>query len=97
MADTKTPASADGGTVAPANTRTPAQWAETFFPASHSGRMHAGRWQHSAAEALHGWRAYESRTGSPVLLDQQTYEAAIAATSGNDFRPHPAADYRTKG
>ena len=97
MADPKTPAAADGGAVAPKATRTPAQWADVLFPHSPTGRYHADRWKHSAAETLHGWRAYESRTGSLVLLDQQTYEAAIAATSSNDFRPHPAADYRTKG
>ena len=98
MSDPKTPApEADGGAVAPNASRTPAQWAEALFPSSHSGRMHADLWKHSAAETLHGWRAYESRTGKPVLLDQQTYEAAIAATSSNDFRPHHAADFRKKG
>ena len=98
MADPKTPAApADGGAVAPSPTRTPAQWADLLFPASHSGRLHADYWKHAAAESLHGWRAYASRTGQPVLIDKHTYEAAIAATSSNDFRPHPAADFRKKG
>jgi len=32
-----------------------------------------------------------------VLIDKHTHEAAIAATSSNDFKPHHAADFRKKG
>lgn len=77
-------------------TRSPAQWAEVYFPASGTGRLHDDLWKHSATEMLHGWKHYEARTGKPVLLTKELYEAAIAAVSGNDFKPHEAADYRSK-
>lgn len=78
------------------NARTPAQWAEVFYPTSDRGRLHPDFWKHASAEQMHGWRAYEARTGKSVMLASDVYAAACEAVSGNDFRPHPAADYRSR-
>lgn len=97
---TEVPAAADSASAVVPNagttTRSPAQWAEVYFPASGTGRLHDDLWKHSATEMLHGWKHYEARTGKPVMLTKELYEAAIAAVSGNDFKPHEAADYRSK-
>lgn len=77
-------------------TRSPEQWAEVFYPASDRGRQHDELWKHACASQAHGWRAYEARTGKQVLLTAEVYASACAAVSSNDFRPHPAADYRTR-
>jgi hypothetical protein len=77
-------------------TRSPASWAEVYYPASARGRQHAALWKHAAAMQLHGWAAYEARTGKQVLLTADQYEQAVAAVSGNDFKPHQDADYRTR-
>jgi hypothetical protein len=77
-------------------TRSPEKWAEVYFPASERGRLHNQLWKHAAAMQLHGWAAYAARTGKPVLLTAQQYEKAVAAVSGNDFKPHHDADYRTR-
>ncbi len=77
-------------------TRSPAQWAEVYFPASERGRMHPELWKHASASQLHGWLAYEARTGKQVLLTAEQYEKATAAVSGNDFKPSNEADYRSR-
>lgn len=77
--------------------RTPDQWAEFFYPASDKGRMHADRWKHAAADALHGWSAHRALTGQSVMFSQSIYLAAVEAASGNTFVPHGPADKRSKG
>lgn len=83
--------------VTTAETLSPDAWAEILYPPSPSGRLHDDAWKHASADVLHGWSAYVSRTGSKPALNKFTYEAAIAAASGNTFIPFPAADYRTRG
>lgn len=77
-------------------TRSPKQWAEVYFPNTPSGRLHEDAWKHSAAAVAHGWNHYVVRTGKLVQLTAAQYEAAIAAVSGNNSTPAPAADYRSK-
>lgn len=77
-------------------TRTPAKWAEAKFPATDTGRLHPDRWKHSAAAAMHGWGYYVERTGKQVQLTAADYDAALDSASGSTFKPHPAADYRTR-
>lgn len=82
----------------PSNARLTAdQWAEVYFPASATGRIHDERWKHAAASQLHGWGNHLIHTGSSVELTQADYEAALAAASGTELIPHPAADCRRKG
>jgi hypothetical protein len=59
--------------------------------------MHEDAWKHAAAETLHGWKAYEARTGKKPVMNRQTYEAALAASSSNELSPYVAADFRKKG
>jgi len=75
---------------------TPAAWAEVLFPKSASGRLHDDLWKHGAASTLHGWPAYENRTGKQIQLSESDYRAAIAAASGTELKPHPGADHRSK-
>lgn len=77
-------------------TRSPAQWAEVYFPASYTGRLNDELWKHDVAAQMHGWAHYFARTGKPVLLSKSQYEGAIAAVSGNESKPHDAADYRSR-
>lgn len=78
------------------STRSPAKWAEVYFPASERGRQNPDLWKHAAAVQLHAWNAYAARTGKEVLLTADQYEKAVAAVSGNDFKPCVEADYRTR-
>ena len=75
-------------------TRTPAEWAEVYFPASATGRDHPELWRTASAAQLHGWVHYEARTGKTVKLTAAEYRSAV--NSVNDFKPHQAADYRTR-
>lgn len=95
-ADADTSASAVVPNAGATVTRTPAEWAEANFPSSDRGRMHPDRWKHAAASQLHGWAAYEARTGKQVQLTAEQYQSAVAAVSGNEFTAHQAADYRTR-
>lgn len=83
--------------LADASTRSPDQWAEILFPASASGRMHDDAWKHAAADQLHGWRAYEARSGKQPVMSRAIYEAALAAVSSNPLSAYAAADHRKKG
>lgn len=78
-------------------TLSPEAWAETYFPPSTSGRLHDDAWKHASASVLHGWAAYQMRTGRNPAVTRQTYLGAIAAVSGSTFIAFPAADYRTRG
>ena len=94
-------AATDASSVAVPNagalvTQPPAKWAEVYYPASDRGRQHPDLWKHASASQLHGWNAYEARTGKQVLLTAADYEKAVAAVSGNDFKPCTEADYRTR-
>ena len=82
--------------AAPPVTMSPEKWAEVYFPASAKGRFHDDLWKHSAASQLHGWAAYVERTGKAVELSKTSYEAALAAVSGIEMKPHSEADYRTR-
>ena len=95
-ADADTSASAVVPNAGATVTRTPAEWAEATFPVSERGRMHPDLWKHASAAQLHGWAAYEARTGKPVQLTAAEYEGAVAAASGKELQPHEAADYRTR-
>jgi len=77
-------------------TRTPAQWAEVFYPMSDRGRLHPERWKHASAEQLHGWPAYEARSGIAPQLTSEQYAAACDAAASDQLKPHPAADYRSR-
>ena len=82
--------------AAPPVNMSPEKWAEVYFPATDKGRLHEDAWKHSAASQLHAWAAYTARTGKPVELSKAAYEAALAAVSGNELKPHSEADYRTR-
>lgn len=45
---------------------------------------------------MHGWGYYVERTGKQVQLTAADYDAALDSASGSTFKPHPAADYRTR-
>jgi len=76
------------------NVRSPAEWAEVYFPASGTGRDHPELWRSASASQLNGWAAYEARTGKQVKLTAAEYRGAINLV--NDFKPHQAADYRDR-
>lgn len=75
-------------------TRTPAEWAEVYFPSSGSGRQHPELWRYASASQLHSWASYEARTGKEVKLTAAEFRAAVNAV--NDFKPAQSADYRTR-
>ncbi len=77
-------------------TKTPAQWAEVYFPNTGTGRPHDDLWKHAAAEQLHGWAHYFARSNKHPQLTAAEYEGALKAAEGNDFKPSQAADYRDR-
>lgn len=81
---------------APIVTRTPEEWAEVYFPATATGRQHAELWKHASAVQMHGWNAYEARSGKKAQLTAALYESAVTAVSANNFKAHPEADYRSR-
>ncbi len=66
---------------------------------SHGMSAPRGSVYHEVASVLHGWKEHEHHEGSPILLTQEEYLAALKATmpeAGNPV-PHKSALSPHKG
>jgi len=48
-------------------------------------------WQHGAAAGLHCWHLHEHHAGSPLLMSESDYLAALKAAEGPTYEPHKPA------
>ncbi len=56
-------------------------WAQLMFPPGRRGAPHDDIWKHNAAAALHKWEEHRHHAGAELELDEETYNAALAAAS----------------
>ena len=75
-------------------TRTPSDWCHAlrrYNKGRSPGNKQIPHWQHTAADAMHGWAIHAHEANEPMQLTEDDYKAALAATEKTPLKAHAPA------